>query len=98
MDLSHSLSPVSFPTIYRNVLVQGRSQYLAGGGEICFSDLDICMSRSDMLPMAKPGALLEGFGGMPPPDIFFKWGNLVSFGVYLVQILSLKNSKITCFI
>ena len=31
-----------------------------------------------------------GFGGMPPED-FFKWCNLVRFGVYLDQILSLKN-------
>ena len=36
--------------------------------------------------------LLEGFRGMPPPrEIFFKWCNLVCFGVYLDQMLSLKN-------
>ena len=46
-----------------------------------------------MLRMAKPCALLEGFGGMPPREIFFKWCNLVRFGVYFDQILSLKNFK-----
>ena len=38
-----------------------------GGQEFFFSDLGICMWRSDMLRMAKPCALLGGFGGMPPP-------------------------------
>ena len=52
-----------------------------GGQEIFFSDLEICMS------------LLGGFGGMPPREIFLKWCNLVRFGVYLDQILSLKNFK-----
>ena len=37
--------------------LQGRPQDLRGGGqEIFFSDLEICMSRSDMLRMAKPCA------------------------------------------
>ena len=49
------------------------------------------MSRSDMLRMAKPCALLGGFGGMPPRENFLKWCNLVRFGVYFDQILSLKN-------
>ena len=48
------------------------------------------MSRSDMLRMAKPCALLGGFGGMLPREIFFKWCNLVRFGVYFDQILSLN--------
>ena len=43
--------------------------------------------------MAKPFALLEGLGGMPPRNFFFKWCNLVRFGVYFDQILSLKNFK-----
>ena len=30
---------------------------------------------------------------MLPQEIFFKWCNLVRFGVYLDQILSLKNFK-----
>ena len=37
-----------------------------GGQEFFFSDLGICMSRSDMLRMAKPCALLGGLGGMLP--------------------------------
>ena len=37
--------------------LQGRPQDLGGGGqEIFFSDFEICMSRSDMLRMAKPCA------------------------------------------
>ena len=43
-----------------------------GGQEFFFSDLEICMSRSDMLRMAKLCALLGGFGGMPPREKFFK--------------------------
>ena len=34
---------------------------------------------------------------MPPRENFFKWCNLVRFGVYLDQILSVKNLKITIF-
>ena len=64
-----------------------------GGQEFFFPDLEICMSRSDMLRMAKPCALLEGFGGMPPRENFLKWCNLVRFGVYFDQILSLKIFK-----
>ena len=51
------------------------------------------MSRSDMLRMANPCALVEGFGGMPPRENFLKWCNLVRFGVYFDHILSLKNFK-----
>ena len=69
---------------------QGRPQDLAGGGqEFFFPDLEICMSQSNMLRMAKPCALLGGFGGMPPEKIF----KMVRFGVYFDQILSLKNFK-----
>ena len=51
-------------------------------------------ARSDMLRMANPCALLGGSGACPPPpDNFFKWYNLVRFGVYFDQILSLKNFK-----
>ena len=64
-----------------------------GGQEFFFPDLEICMSRSDMLRMAKPCALLGGFGGMPPREFFLEWCNLVRFGVYFDQILSLKNFK-----
>ena len=44
-----------------------------------------------MLRMAKPCALLGGFGGMPPRENFLKWCNLVRFGVHFDQILYLKN-------
>ena len=71
---------------------QGRSQDLGGGAKKFFcSDLESCMSRSDMLRMAKPCSLLVWFGGMPPPrKKNFKWCNLVRFGVYFDLILSLK--------
>ena len=74
---------------------QGRPQDLAEGGgqEFFFSDLEICMSRSYMLRMAKPYALVGGFGGMPPRENFLKLCNLVRFGVYFDQILSLTNFK-----
>ena len=64
-----------------------------GGPRIFFSDLGICMSRSDMLRMAKPCALLGGFGGMLPRENFLKRCNLVRFRVYFDQILSLFFSK-----
>ena len=60
-----------------------------GGPRIFFPVLEICM--------AKLCALLGRFGGMPPREIFLKWCNLVRFGVYFDQILSLKISKITIF-
>ena len=47
----------------------------------------------DVLRGAKRRAFLGGFGGMLPRENFFKWCNLVRFGVYLDQILSLKNFK-----
>ena len=34
---------------------------------------------------------LGGFVGMRPREFFFKWGNLLRFGVYSDEILSLKN-------
>ena len=64
-----------------------------GAKKLFFSDLGICMSRSDMLRMAKPCAFLGGFGGMPPRENYLKWCNLVRFDVYFDQILSLKNFK-----
>ena len=42
-------------------------------------------------------ALLGGFGGMLAREFFFKWCNLVRFGVYLDQILSLQNFKSIIF-
>ena len=55
--------------------MQGRPQDLGGGGgkNIFFSDLGICMSRSDMLRIAK------GVRGHAPPRKFFK---TVQFGAF----------------
>ena len=81
--------------ISNECLISGASPRIWQGGwpRIFFSDLEICMSRSDMLRMAKPCALLGGFGGVHPREIFLKWCNLVRFGVYFDHILSLKNFK-----
>ena len=64
-----------------------------GAKNFLFSDLEICMSRSDMLRMAKPCALLGGFGGMPPPRNFFKMVPFGAFWCIFDHILSLKNFK-----
>ena len=65
-----------------NNTYQGRPQDLGGGGpRNFFSDLGICMSQIDMLRMAKPCALLGGFGGMLPRENFLKRCNLVRFRV-----------------
>ena len=37
----------------------------------------------DVLRGVKRCALLGGFGGMLPREFFFKWCNLVRFGVYI---------------
>ena len=47
----------------------------------------------DVLRGALRRALLGGLGGMLPREKKFNWCNLVRFGVYLGQILSLKNFK-----
>ena len=92
------LFPVSRP-ICKNLLMSGASPGFGRGGgqEIFFSDLGICMSRSDMLRMAKPCALVGGFGGMLPRENFLKRCNLVRFRVYFDQILSLFFSKNAIF-
>ena len=79
--------------------IAGASPGFGRGGprNFFFSDLGICMSRSDMLRMAKPCALLGGFGGMLPRKIFLKRCNLVRFRVYFDQILSLFFSKNAIF-
>ena len=81
------------------IVTTGASPGFGRGGcqEFFFSDLGIYMSRSDMLRMAKPCALLGGFGGMPPRKIFLKRCNLVRFRVYFDQILSLFFSKNAIF-
>ena len=50
-----------------------------GGQEFFFSDLGICMSRSDMLRMAKPCALLGGVRGHALPRKFFEAVQLGAF-------------------
>ena len=78
----------------RLALKQGRPQDLGeGGGKNFFLDLEICMLRSDLLGMAKPCALLGGFGGMLPEENFLKRCNLVRFRVYFDQIWSLLFFK-----
>ena len=49
--------------------------------------------RFGNLYVAKPCALLGGFGGMLPREIFLKWCNLVRFRVYFDQILPLFFSQ-----
>ena len=71
---------------------QGRPQDLAGGRPRNFFFRFENLLR-DMLRMVKPCALVGGFGGMHPRENILKWCNLVSFGVYFDQILSLKNFK-----
>ena len=78
-----------------NTCARGVPRIWEGGAKNFFSDLGICMSRSGMLRMAKPCALLGGFGGMLPRENFLKRCNLVSFRVYFDQILSLFFLKIT---
>ena len=60
------------PSIYQDsILIRGVPRIWQGGGqEFFFSDLEICMSRSDMLRMAKPCALLGGPGACPPENFF----------------------------
>ena len=43
-----------------------------------------------MMHLAKPCALLGGFGGMLPRENFLKWCNLVRFGVYLIDPINLS--------
>ena len=64
----------------------GASPVFGRGGA---KNFEICMIKR----MAKPCALLGGFWGMPPRENFLKWCNLVRFGVYFDQILSLRNFK-----
>ena len=80
--------PHTFFACYMGAPSRGVPRIWEGGGgaRIFFSDLGICMSRSDMLRMAKPCALL---GGMLPREIFLKRCNLVRFRVYFDQILYL---------
>ena len=75
-------------------MIQGRLQDLGGGQEFYFfrfgnlhvakrhvahGEATRCAWRSDMLRMAKPCAMLRGFGGMLPGENFFK---TVQFGAF----------------
>ena len=66
--------------------VQGRkSMFKHGGGDNIgekYIPLAGCIAR-----------LSRGVRGHAPREKYFKWSNLVRFGVYLYQILSLKNFK-----
>ena len=91
--MSHSITvfPEVFficnPCLIRDdYIVHGRPQDLGGGGqEYFFSDLGICMSRSDMLRMAKPCALLGGFGGMLPQENFLNGAIWCVLGCTLIR-------------
>ena len=61
-----------------------------GGGQEFFFKL--CMSRSDMLSMTKPCALLGGFGGMPPPREIFLNGAIWCVLVYIWIRFSISKS------
>ena len=67
---------------YIIIVVRGVPRIWQGGGP-----------RIIFFRFEKPCALLGGFGGMLPRENFLKWCNLVRFGVYFDQILSLKNFK-----
>ena len=68
-----------------------------GGPRFFFSDLEICMSQSDMLLMAKPCALLGGFGGMLPREIFLNGAIWCVLGCILIRFCLYFFSKYTIF-
>ena len=78
---------------YIKITDQGRPQVLGewGGGQEFF------FLRFGNLHVAKPCALLGGFGGMCP-RIFFKNGAIWCVLVYIwIRFLTLKNFKSTIF-
>ena len=84
--------PFNFPYY---IGIQGRLQDLVGvgGKEMFFSDLGICMTRSNMLRMAS-----QGFGGMLPRGIFLKRCNIwCVLGCILIRFCLYFISKITIF-
>ena len=86
------------PPQYANELNIGRSHNHESKGVNPCSNLGGIILGRNIHPAcwmycAKRRAYLGLFGGMLPRENFFKWCNLVHFGVYLDQILSLKNFK-----
>ena len=65
--------------------IQGRPQDLAGGGKNFFPRF--VNLHGEAMRFAR------GVRGHAPRENFLKWCNLVRFGVYFDQILSLKNFK-----
>ena len=73
-----------------NVLFRGVPRiWQGGGGKKCFfQNWKFACREATCCSLC---ALLGGVGGMILRENFFKWSNLVRFGVYLDQILSLKK-------
>ena len=91
--ISHACSIIISLNSIISGMIQGRSQDLGGGGaRIFFLDLEICMSRSDMLRLAKLYALLGGFGDMPPKKAFLN-GAIWCVLVCILIRFSLQNFK-----
>ena len=84
------LCSTNFPC---RVRIQGRPQVLAGGGPRFFFQIWKYACRIATCAHGEAMSFARGFGGMLPREFFFKWCNLVRFGVYFDQILSLKNFK-----
>ena len=90
---SQIINVVSWRYVELKSAIQGRPQDLAGGPRNFFF-------RFGKLHVAKRHAahgeamrFARGVRGHAPPRNFLKWCNLVRFGVYFDQILSLKNFK-----
>ena len=71
-------------------IIQGRPQDLVFG----LGNLHVAKRHA---AHGKAMRFARGVRGHVSPRNFFKWCNLVRFGVYFDQILSLKISKITIF-
>ena len=75
----------------------GRSRDL-GGGAIFFSDLEICMSRTNILRIGKPCTLLGRFGSMLPRIVFLKNCVIWCIFVYILIRFYQRFIKITIFL
>ena len=69
---------------------QGRPHDLAGGGARIFFQIWKFACREEACEAMR---FAKGVWGHAPREIFLKWCNLLRFGVYFDQILSLKNFK-----